>query len=445
MYFRNRTSLAATLVALASLTVTCAVAQSSSSIYGDDEAHFKRCESRNDCYEVDLRGDIEFLDDDSGVKKLSRGGYLNFKQREGRNSRSLEIRSERGEIVYVYRVNGRRIDIDGSVRDDIADLMLMIIRETGINARERVARILKEDGPDGVFEEIEQIDSSSSNSSYFIAFVELGKLGDSDLRKLVRMAPDQIASSGSRARFLIRAAPYYVEASSVSSDYFDVVTTIPSSGDHTRVLMNVLELDIDRKAFHQLLNSARSIASSGDKSRLLIKAAAHYENDADLSKTYFQVVDTIPSSGDHTRVLMALLNEIELDEESATALFRSVRGIASSGDKARLLSAAAPLFSDTAAQRKAFFEAVNEIPSSGDHTRVLLRLLDSENLNRETLLATLQSAKNIASSGDKTRILLRAADLMVDDDLVDRYLSVAESIQSSGDQSRALTALLRNQ
>lgn len=409
------------------------------------ESHYKWSDG-DDLLEVRLDGDIAFTADDAAIESISRGGYLKIEQRKNGTKRTLEVRpASDGTLRYTYKVHGRSRAYDATTRDEVADLLLIVLRETGLDADRRVARILEREGVDGVFAEIDHIESSHAKRRYFTALLEQGRLNTAQLQQLAREASRQIGSSGSRARFLRQAAPYYLENSEVYAAYFDAINTIASSGDHARALIHILgEHDLDREAFFLLLRSARRVQSSGDKARILIKATAHYENDPEIRKAFFDAVNTIGSSGDYTRTLKALLENADLDQASITALFQSARGIKSSGDKARLLVAAAPHFMNDAAQRAAFFETVDTIASSGDHTRVLIALLDHNQLDAASLRAVLESAKGISSSGDKARVLIKAAPLVAsDDDLVAAYLDAAETIASPGDHARALSALVR--
>lgn len=436
------------LCATVTLSYDRAEAQNRSGFLAEEhegDRHFKWMND-DDLLDIRIKGDVEFTEDDAAVNRMSRNARLEIEQRKHGRRRTLEVRpDDDGTVRYTYKVEGRTRPYDATTRDEVADLILMVIRNTGIDAERRVARILRRDGVDGVFDEIDRIESSSAKRRYFTALLEQGRLNTAQLQRLAREASRQIPSSGDRARFLKEAAPYYLANSAVYDAYFDAISTIASSGDHARVLIHLFdEQDLDPEAFFLLLRSARRLSSSGDKARVLIKATAHYENDPEIRKAFFEAVDTIASSGDQTRTLQALLDNADLDQASITALFASARGISSSGDKARLLTAAAPHFVNDPAQRAAFFEAVDTIPSPGDHTRVLLALLEENQLDKASLVAVLESTKGISSSGDKTRVLVEAARLIAsDDDLVAAYLDAAETIASSGDQTRALSALVR--
>lgn len=397
-------------------------------------------------FRVESRGEIVFRDDDRGVARIADGGFMTVELIDGRRSRKLDIRpSTGGNLDYTYFVNDRRAEYDAAARRAFEDVFVEIIRESGVGADERVARILKTGGIDDVFEEIELIRSSSSTRRYMVALVEQADLGADELVRAARLAETDIPSSGDRSNFLRTAAPQFFAHRASLDAYFDAVQSIPSSGDRSKTLLSALEYEIDRDLFLRLLDAASGIPSSGDKTRVLVAAAGRHADDESVRTAYFDTIETIPSSGDRSRLILLLLTEYELDDASTAKAFEAARSIPSSGDKARVLAAAAPNYTGSAAQREMFFTAVNSIPSSGDRARVLLKLLEHESLDRATLIGVLESIRTIPSSSDAGRVLHSLAPLMNDDELVDEYLKTADTIGSESERGRALSALIRRQ
>lgn len=412
---------------------------------GDGVLHYRWVDGPNSL-EIDIKGDVLFTDDDTGIRSISRGGFLRIEERNRSEDHRLEIEpGDDGQLTYAYYLNGRRHAFDVAAKDWLAQMLPRVIRNTGIGAEGRVERLLKTGGVDAVLAEIDRIESGSAKVAYASHLLEKGRLQPRDLERLARDVLASVPSSGDKARLLTTAADDYLAVPSTHEAYFEAIGSIPSSGEHTRVLLHLLDhTDLSISLLERILDSARGIASSGDKARVLTEAAPRYVGEPAVRTAYFDAVGRIPSSGDHMRVLLTLLESADpLDEATIEAIFTSARQIASSGDKARLLTAVAPHYARTPAHRRAYFEAVGSIPSSGDHAGVLLALLEHPQLDRATLEALLGSVREIASSGDKARVLIAAAPRVAGDDaLVDAYLATAETIPSSNDRSRALTALL---
>lgn len=393
-------------------------------------------------FEVETKGEVTFKDDDRGIASISPGGRLKASFTSGDAKWKLQVTSSStGSLSYQYEVDGRKMDYSASSEKELAPYFLTIIRETGVNAEARVARILQSDGPQGVYKEIELINSGSSKVRYLTELVLQGNLNETNLIKTANLAQSEIKSSGDLSRFLIRTNSIFLENKRVRPTYFSTVTSISSSGDKSRVLMGVFDLDIDSETFEQVVNTASSISSSGDKTRVLLAGLDSFPANERARGAYFAAVRTISSSGDRGRLLGALLSTYELDDESAAMAFEATSGMSSSGDKARTLIKAAPHYNNSPKHRELFFNAVSSISSSGDQSRVLLSLLSNGQPNPATIESILQAVEQISSSGDAVRVLV-AVSKYVDDDMVDSYLAAAQSVRSDGDRGRALRALM---
>lgn len=443
--FLTKASTLASCVALLSLMTTTAVAQSTSTSYSKNGGTYQYSvvDGKNSI-KLEIKGDVEFLDDDSGIRSLSEGGFFKLETREGRETRNIEITSDsNGGLDYSYRVNGKDVSFDDAAQKDFAEVLLDVFRTSGLDADRRVARILRQSGVEGVFDEIDLLEGSNAHVRYFTELADQGNLNARQLTRLANMT-DRIKSSGDRTRFLMATTPLYLANESATGAFFDSIETIPSSGDHTRALLNILASDLEQVNVVRTLRSVPEISSSGDKARVLIAAIPHYNNDSSLRDAYFDAVETVSSSGDQTRVLIALVEQTSMDADATNRLFQASANISSDGDRARLLIAASDhLSKGGTALNNSFFKAVSSLSSSGNHARVLSAVLNTEP-DRSVLLGVVESARHISSSGDKSRVLIAAAPQMTDDELVEAYLAVVETIASSGDQSRALKALMKS-
>ena len=193
--------------------------------------------------EVTLRGDVEFTDDDRGIRRLSPGGWLEIEERKGFHRRSLRVEADgAGELEYRYREAGKTVPFDADAQAWLAERLPQVIRESGIGAEHRVERILAQAGVAGVLDESDLIESSGARTRYAIELLGQARPKPHELRRLAELA-SAIPSSGDKARFLIHAAERYLAEPDVFDAYIDAVDSIPSSGDHARVLRTVLEAD----------------------------------------------------------------------------------------------------------------------------------------------------------------------------------------------------------
>jgi hypothetical protein len=192
--------------------------------------------------------------------------------------------------------------------------------------------------------------------------------------------------------------------------------------------------------------ASHDIASSGDLSAILTRAAPSLRNASDFACTLGKAIATIPSSGDRTAVLQAYG---ATDNKDVLLTVMSVaRTIPSSGDLAGLLEVLAPKYlgGNDARLRDAYFETASVIPSSGDLRSVLDVATGYASRSEEHARAILETARRIASSGDRADVLVHLADAggVRTPALRDQFVKVAMEIPSSGDMRRVLEAAARH-
>ncbi len=186
-------------------------AQFTSRSENDSEMHWAHSDDDHS-FDVRTKGKVLFLDDESGVRSISDGGFLKISAEEDGRHIELEVYPVAGgNLRYEYKLNHRSVEYSESVERSLEDLFLYIIRETGIDVESRVARILKKDGPSGVFEEIDAIESGSSVRRHLTQLVIQGELGSRDLNRAANVAGDRIFSSGDLSRFLRTTLTYYLD------------------------------------------------------------------------------------------------------------------------------------------------------------------------------------------------------------------------------------------
>lgn len=395
-------------------------------------------------FSVELRGEVELTADDRDIASVSQGGRLEIFERDGLKTRRLTIENGAGGLEYTYLRGGDPQPFDGDARAWFEEILSRIVREIGIGAEGRVRRILADSGPDGVLEAIGDLDGSTATRIYSTELLEQGDLEADQLTRLAEAATDGISSSGDLSRFLRDASGRYLAGGAVDG-FFEATQSIASSGDHARVLLHVINRDLtdDATKLARLLRSARDISSSGDKARVLAATADVWIEDEAVRRAFFDTAGSIASSGDHSRALIALLDRSSPAAPTVAGAFRSTHGISSSSDKARVLIQGANRFHGSGAVRREYLDAAADISSSSDKARTLLRLIDTGALDEEGMIDLLRTARGISASSEKTRVLVAAARQVDGDDAVEAYLSTAETIASSSDQRRALSALVR--
>lgn len=299
------------------------------------------------------------------------GGRAYFRERVASGDRELTITGGR-ESDAVYRVNGSVAPYDDSGRRWFAAFLPRVLAEAAINVEPRVRRWRSQGGTDAALRRIGALRSSGAKRAHYSALLDHA-LSGSELERTVRQAGRDIPSSGDLRAVLSKASTRSVQGQISGSVLDSAISAVASSGDRTAVLMAFGQTD-DRGQLLAVMRVGQTVASSGDKSRLLVELAPRYlgRSDAALRQAFFATAATVPSSGDLSRVLVTTVPFAARSNEIALATIEASSAIASSSDRARVLvSLASAGAVRTQAVRDAYLRVTNDIASSTEARRAL--------------------------------------------------------------------------
>ena len=159
-----------------------------------------------DKIEVDYKGTLEFTDDDTDIKTLSPYGSLKIKDGGWLGGRTVEFKADgSGQITRRYWVGMSEKPFEPEGRLWLAQALPRFIRQTGLGAPARVARILKAKGPNGVLAEISLIEGGWGKRIYFTELFNAGHLDPATLRQALAQAGREIDSKHELATLLIKS------------------------------------------------------------------------------------------------------------------------------------------------------------------------------------------------------------------------------------------------
>jgi beta-lactamase regulating signal transducer with metallopeptidase domain len=388
-----------------------------------------------------INGAIEFTDDDRDVKALSPGGHFRMEEGTWLSGRVYDVKADSaGNLTKTYSVGSSVKPLDAEGQAWLGRLLPQMIRDSGVGAGPRVARFLRQGGPQAVISEIGLIHSDGSKRTYLEQLFSQATLSTEQLREAAKLIRG-ISSDGDKAQVLVSVDAKYFN-SEVRPNLFEAVESISSDGDKRRVLSDILKKDAgNTDTLLSAARAARHISSDGDKAAVLIEMASSYRESGGVGMAYFEAVKSISSDGDHAHVLLTVLAAHGEDRDTLARVLGSAQKISSDGDKARVLKEAAGRYSEDDVIRKAFLDAANSISSDGDHQQVLVALVHRQGIGAATVGGIAKSAQRISSDGDKARVLVELVGENVEP-VGDDFFAAADSIHSDGDHSHVLLALL---
>ena len=294
---------------------------------------------RGRCLEVRLDGRVTFTDDDADVATLDPGGTLVATESRAGEVRTLTLAERGGTIAREYRVNGAVRPASESTRW-FADVVLEVVRGTGFGAAERVTRIRRQRGVQGVLDEVGKLRSDHVRRIYLDQLLASDDLTADEVRRAARTAADLLQSDHEKAMVLHAA----LERRGADADVAEEVA-----------------------------RGAASIGSDHERANVLAAALEHgAPSEAAARSSFFRALDGIGSDHERRRVLEDLARRDVLGTEMLRALLASASRIGSDHEKAAVLLAIAwrPELLRDSTVRASFDAALKTIGSDAEYRRV---------------------------------------------------------------------------
>jgi hypothetical protein len=393
--------------------------------------------------EVKYRGDIEFTDDDRDVRRIAPGGWLTIRARERSGpDRALEFRAMAdGAIERRFRVNGVERPFDPEGRAWAATALPRVIRQTGMGAARRVARIMRSSGPTGVLAEVSLIEGSFAKRIYLAELLKVDGLEPRAVQQALSQAGREIDSDFELASLLI-GAERLVTRGEARKAYLGAARTIESDFEMRRVFASAIRNgQLSAAAVSEMLDAGAAIDSDFEAASLLVQVAKARMLDPAAGPAFFRVLATVDSAFEKNRVLTAVVKEAAITPDLLTAVLDAASGLNSDFEAASCLLLVAKEHGAEGVLRAPFFKALGRIGSPFERGRVLQTLARRGDLSNETVLAVIGAARAMSGEFEKAQVLMTIARAhTLDRTARDAYIDASAGL-GEFEQGRVLSAL----
>jgi hypothetical protein len=428
--------------------------------------------------EIKYDGDIKVGNDDRSIRSISPGGYLTFSVRTFGNKRELTITSDKsGQLSYAYYEGRTEIPFEPEGREWMEDVLIDVIRASGIDAEGRTNRIYSDSGLNGFIDEIKEIRSNSVKRRYFSALLSGHNLPNQELKAIAESITRTMSSDSERSRLFREYADLFLKDNEVAVSYFSAFSRLSSNSERGRIYRNIDEaLDfsdpmlvdayfqgIDRissnsekgnvlrhtlgtkemtdRAYVSIFNTVAKLSSSSEAGRVIRTTDKLNLNNKELTAACFAAINRISSNSEKSSALRHLISRNALEEQAMVSFLNSCMSISSSSEKSRVLMSIADI--DLAGNqmiREQYFNAINSISSESESGRVLRYTLEKHDMDNNSMQELLESAEGLSSSTEKSRVLrtITGLDLVGERELSGQYFNTVNSISSDSESGRTL-------
>src|SRR5215831_2108166 len=399
-----------------------------------------------DSLEMTVRGEVEFNDDYTEVKRLTTGSSLEIRETRGGVRRRLEIEAGAGGGLSVfYFVDGQSRPYDAEAKAWFARVLDEAVTESGLNAGPRAQKILKERGANGLLDEISRFKSDHVKNLYFQELFKSGRLDARAATRVAWIASRQMSSDHYKAQVLAGLQEQAAHDEATRAALLEAAGTIHSDHYRAQTLLAGLKSDkLSKEALLLALKGVGGISSDHYKTQVLLKVAESDFDDNAIRSAYIEAAATVGSDHYRAQALSAVLKRDDISKEALRSVLKAASGISSDHYKAQvLLDVAGSSLNDDAA-RSAFVETAATIGSDHYRAQALSALLSKGDNSKEALLVALKATAGMSSDHYKAQTLLKLAGERPGDETVRAALiEAARTIKSDYERGRVLSAIIK--
>ena len=387
------------------------------------------------------KGSFDFTDDETDVRQITDGGYLKLSDAALIGRHTVELYGRGGTIERHYYVNGMERAYEPDGHQWLRDNLPRFVRNTGLGADRRVARLLNAGGAAAVLAEISQIESSYVKGIYFTQLMKQATMTPDQYRQVMAQASREMTSDYELAQLLIAAADRLPSDDVSRAAYFSAAAKISSDYELHRVYSTMLKKGpVSSATLADVLSNTKTIGSDYELSQLLQQIVSQQPLDDRTRPLFFQAAASIGSGYEHHRVLNAAI--LGGDAANVTAALAQARTL---GDyeRSQLLKAVAEKAGVEGSQRAPFFDAVQGM-GSYERGQVLQMVVRRPDASHDTLLAAIRATKGMGGYELSQVLQATARAHALTGDLRDAYIDAADTL-GGYEQGQVMTALVKGE
>jgi hypothetical protein len=364
--------------------------------------------SEND-FKIEYEGEIILSDDDTDIKDISRGGYIEIKISSFGRSRRIMIEKEGEKLSRKFFIGWSEKEYYPDGKNWLKDILPEIVRSTTIGAKSRVDRFYTKGGANAVLSEVKKMDSDYVQSAYFKLLLTKD-LTTKEIIKTLEILGNTIKSDYYLSNILRKNQQLFLKNSEIIDAYITAAKSVNSDHYLTQIVKGI----VSNKAISdtQLAN--------------LLKISSSINSDHYLSDVLNEVMDKRELNQQNMEQVMLLSKSINSDYYKASILKKALRS--------KNISTEA---------YDSFLSSLDDINSDHYVATIYKKIASRNDLTENQLISILNAIEKIESSSYLSTTLIAFAPLVKksSNKVKDVYISVAKSINSETYFGRAMKAI----
>jgi beta-lactamase regulating signal transducer with metallopeptidase domain len=376
----------------------------STHIDSDDEEIQIRWETDGCRVDIEIRGQVEFSPDDTRIASMAPDARVEIEERLGGSQRRARLEGTRGGIERSYWVDREEVAWGSDADRWLAQLLPELFRQTTINARPRVRRMLEEGGPDRVFDEAALIHSDHVKRVYLELLMEEADLTEREYARVIEAAAEIDSDHGSSELLLSVIAEAGMRPA-FQEPMLHAAERIDSDHQKSRVLQTLLESELSVEQFDAVIEVAATMDSDHNLG-MVLETVAREGNMSNAGRaSYLQAVRSMDSDHSRSLVIHAFLDVGTLSPDEVTTVLEMTDGIDSDHNRGEVLQRVAAEYDLNGPQLDAYLRSARQLDSDHQVQMTAAAVIDAPSFAAGHFTTVLAMADQVDSDHNRAMIL----------------------------------------
>jgi hypothetical protein len=220
-----------------------------------------------DDLKITTKGKVEFNYEYTDVVMMGEEAYFKIAEVKKGLTRKLHLGTKEGEIIYKYFENNKEKSFEPKGKEWMTKILPDVVRNTGIDLKNRVKRIYNDNGLNGFLAEYDKVKEEHYKLRMVSLLIEEQKLSNAELVQILKHCPAQLKDKHMLASFLQTDAKKFLATEELSKLYFQNLNNISETSEKSRVLYFIFENNnFSESNYNRFLNSVKLMPNDKNKS-----------------------------------------------------------------------------------------------------------------------------------------------------------------------------------
>ena len=347
--------------------------------------------------EAEFEGKFRFNDAEDDLASLGDGDEAYIEQEIDGVERRMDWEGAGGKVVRQYSVDGRKQPLDAAGAAWLRQVIPLLLRESGIDAEARVARLHKRGGADLVLKEIGQMRGDYSRRVYFSTLAGHGELTPAQLDRAIA-----------------------------------IIATLGSDYERRESLVALVDRqDLAPAQQVAVLGAVATMDSDYEQRTVLEKLSRDLADDEAVGRAWGKAIAAIDSSYERRTAITAIADRDDLSPAMMGAALNAIGSMKSDYEQRTALSELAPHLAADGRSAATYARTATTIGSDYERREALLALPSRSFADAGVARAVLDATEGMKSSYEQRQVLVAVASKMpADAALIARYREIARGMDS---------------